>query len=543
MSPRRHFTTGPAARGFGRMLRERRSELRLTLEKVAELVPCSVQHISEIERGERYASLPSITRIDWALSGSGLLAEWVLMLILEQLTLHHPVYATSRGWEGDEPARNVRGEELDATGIRARVESIVSDLRRHARIGADGSAVATAPPDQALSSASVPVHHGGHERRDAAEAAAPAATGRIDSGPWVRLWLDGRPCAVHLLVADVELADAAAADVTPGAGMERRSFIRIGGLGSLGAAAGVTGGVLRLSSVNPRVLDYLEREAERLPRDFWSGPEEVHFSRVEDAYQLADGYLAELPRLRDQVRLHRITARLAVLRANREVFSGRLGGAERWYRLATERAMEAGDHGLALWALADLAMTRAWTGAAARDILDIVARARHLSGAQPGAATAMLAAVEARAQARVGDRGALTQRLAEAEAELDLAPSSERVASVFGFTDAMRMHEAAVAWVIAGDPRQAEREARQAIALYEPWHRTDLQVVRLHLATALADQGRPDEACAVAREGLPGGAAQPSGWAAHAAAQFDRHLDPYGDTAAVREFRQLGAPT
>lgn len=97
MSSKRGFNTGPAARSFGHMLRQRRNELGLTLEKVAELAPCSVQHLSELERGERYASLPSVVRIDWALSGSGLLSEWMLELVLEQLSLHHPVYATSRG--------------------------------------------------------------------------------------------------------------------------------------------------------------------------------------------------------------------------------------------------------------------------------------------------------------------------------------------------------------------------------------------------------------------------------------------------------------
>jgi hypothetical protein len=139
-------------------------------------------------------------------------------------------------------------------------------------------------------------------------------------------------------------------------------------------------------------------------------------------------------------------------------------------------------------------MTRAWTGAAPQDVLSIAAEARHLGGGQPGAAAAMLAATEARALARTGDRAALMEKQSLAEAELDRAISSERVPSVFGFTDAMRMLDAAAAWVLVGRPQEAEREARQAITLYQPWHWTDLAVVRLHLAAALADQGRSDEA-------------------------------------------------
>jgi hypothetical protein len=177
-------------------------------------------------------------------------------------------------------------------------------------------------------------------------------------------------------------------------------------------------------------------------------------------------------------------------------------------------------------------MTRAWTGAAPQDVLSIAAEARHLGGGQPGAAAAMLAATEARALARTGDRAALMEKQSLAEAELDRAISSERVPSVFGFTDAMRMLDAAAAWVLVGRP--------------QPWHWTDLAVVRLHLAAALADQGKPDEACAVAREALPGRPAHPdhhSGWIAHAASELDQHLEPYQGVTAVQDVRDLVAST
>jgi tetratricopeptide (TPR) repeat protein len=458
------------------------------------------------------------------------------------------VYATSRGWS-PHPGTNTSGEELDAAAIMARVDDLLAHLRRAARIAVEvRPSVAGTDPNRGLSSRSAWVHHGEDEPVDVAlvDHVLPGGSGRIDACSPLLLWVEGRPCTVRLLVGDMEPDDAAAAGVTLGDRMKRRTFITIGGLGALGAAAGSASGLVRLSSTDPRVLDYLEREAERLPLDFWSGPESAHFPRVEDAYELANSFLGELPRLRDQVRLHRVSARLAVLRAESEVFRGRLDAAERWYRLAGERAVEAGDTWLALWALAHLAMTRAWTGAAPQDVLSIAAEAHHLGGGQPGAAAAMLAATEARALARMGDRAALMEKLSLAEAELDRAPSSERVPSVFGFTDAMRMLDAAAAWVLVGRPQEAEREARQAITQYQPWHWTDLAVVRLHLAAALADQGKPDEACAVAREALPGRPAHPdhhSGWIAHAASELDQHLEPYRGMTAVQEFRDLVAST
>jgi tetratricopeptide (TPR) repeat protein len=359
-------------------------------------------------------------------------------------------------------------------------------------------------------------------------------------------WLDGRPVLVRVVVVEVEEDEAAAAGVPPGDGMNRRTFIAIGGLGTLGTAVGPASGLAHLSSVNPRVVDYLEREAERLPLDFWAGPAAPHLPRVESAYDLANSMLGELPRLRDQVRLHRVTARLAVLRAHSEAFRNRLDQVEAWHRLAVERAVEAGDTGLALWGFASLAEMRAHTGAAPQEVLAIAAEARHLGGGHSGAAAAMLAATEARAHARLGDRAALVESLRLAEVELDRAAPGERVPSVLGFTDAKRMRHAAAAWVLAGEPREAEREARQAITLYAPWHWTDLAAVRLNLATALADQGRPDEACAVAREVLQGCPVHPdfrAGWVVHAVAEFDHHVERYEGMRTVQEYRELVTST
>jgi transcriptional regulator with XRE-family HTH domain/tetratricopeptide (TPR) repeat protein len=550
MAPQRAPSTGPAARSFGRILRQRRQELRLTLEQVAELVPCSVQHLSEIERGVRYASLPLLVRIDWALSGVGALAGWASALIVEQLSLHQPVFATSRGRGPLDPATNTSGEELDAAAITARADELLAHLRRCAAMTPDErSAAAAGAPDAGLSSPGAWVHHGEDEPRDRdaalVEHILSGGSGQVGACPPLRLWLDDRPVLVRLLVVDVEIDGAPGGKLPPGGGMNRRTFIAIGGLGTLGTAAASASRVAHLSSANPRVLDYLEREAERLPLDFWAGSLAPLFPRIEDAYELANSLLGEPLRLRDQVRLHRVTARLAVLRAESEGFRGRLGAAERWYRLAGERAAEAGDAGLALWALARLAMTRAWTGADPQEVIEIAAEARHLSGGQPGAAASMLAAAEARAHARLGDRVALMENLRLAEAELGRAPSNERVPSVFAFTDAMRMLDVAAAWVLAGEPQEAEREARQAIALYAPWHRTDLAVVRLSLATALADQGRPDEACAMAREALPGHDAHPddrirlqSSWIVHGVSELDHHLERYQGMRVVQEFRE-----
>jgi hypothetical protein len=67
-------------------------------------------------------------------------------------------------------------------------------------------------------------------------------------------------------------------------------------------------------------------------------------------------------------------------------------------------------------------------------------------------------------------------------------------------------------------------------------------VVRLSLATALADQGRPDEACAVAGEVVRGCSVHPdfrAGWVVHAVSELDHHVEPYQGMRAVQEFPEL----
>jgi hypothetical protein len=82
---------------------------------------------------------------------------------------------------------------------------------------------------------------------------------------------------------------------------------------------------------------------------------------------------------------------------------------------------------------------------ALEEVLTIAAEAHHLGGGHPGAAAAMLAAAEARAHARLGDRAALLEKLRLAEVDLGRAPSSERVPSVFGSPDPRRMLDAGAA--------------------------------------------------------------------------------------------------
>ena len=113
----------------------------------AELVPCSVQHLSEVERGERYASLPLLARVEWALSGTGVRADRVLALVLEQLGLHQP----AAGWSRT-PATDTSGEELDAEAITARVDKLLAHVRRTARVAVERRpSAAGTDPDPGLS--------------------------------------------------------------------------------------------------------------------------------------------------------------------------------------------------------------------------------------------------------------------------------------------------------------------------------------------------------------------------------------------------------
>jgi hypothetical protein len=200
------------------------------------------------------------------------------------------------------------------------------------------------------------------------------------------------------------------------------------------------------SSLPTMVLDYVEREAQRLAFDFWKVPEVTLFGRIDDTYHMADALLSAANRLRDQIRLYHATAQLAVMRGKVEAFNDRHAAAEEWYTIGKDRALEVGDSDLAVWSLVYIAAGRSY-GGAARQVLESIEEGRFLASGQVTAAHARLVMLEGRARALLGDIDGVHLALRDAEQLLSQCSTAELEPSIFGCSHAIRMKDAAVALV------------------------------------------------------------------------------------------------
>ena len=59
------------ARGFGRVIRERRRQLDLTQEEVAQRIETSVPYIGHLEAAKRHPSRKVVVKLSEALAGCG----------------------------------------------------------------------------------------------------------------------------------------------------------------------------------------------------------------------------------------------------------------------------------------------------------------------------------------------------------------------------------------------------------------------------------------------------------------------------------------
>jgi tetratricopeptide (TPR) repeat protein len=142
-----------------------------------------------------------------------------------------------------------------------------------------------------------------------------------------------------------------------------------------------------------------------------------------------------------------------------------------------------------------------------RAMTDAVALARRGQERVPpeptsAAVVARLLAMEARGLAATGNRAASGQALGEAERVLGTVAVDEPSPWTSPFDLAALASEAAECWRQLGQLKEAERQARQALALRTGDRTRSRAFGRLKLAEIYIAQRRYDEACAVGREVL-----------------------------------------
>lgn len=179
---------------------------------------------------------------------------------------------------------------------------------------------------------------------------------------------------------------------------------------------------------------------------------------------LLDGLLARPHRARDRLELARLTAGLYGLVAIVQHDRGANGAAHRWFAMAQSAARQAGDRRALAWLLARQAMVPLNFGSAATAV-GLARQARRQAGNAPSAASALAAAVSARAFAALGDVEAATRAVLDArKLQADIG-EAEQADTWFGYPPQKHHIHLSHALTLLGRADDADVEQRAALAL------------------------------------------------------------------------------
>ncbi|RSN56600.1 helix-turn-helix domain-containing protein [Actinomadura sp. WAC 06369] len=203
-----------------------------------------------------------------------------------------------------------------------------------------------------------------------------------------------------------------------------------------------------------------------------------------------------------QCRLSRVAAALAILSADALMKLGDIRQARAWYGTAKTAADDTGDPQLRALVRAQEAMLPYYYG----DLTETVHLAREaqaLGRATPSSPTALAAAAEARALARLGDHRSSMSALGRAQQLFSQIKGSNTGALAFDFTEQRLYLYMSGTFAHLPNFHKADAVHQSALALCRP--RTpsiDPSLVKLDQATSLAHNARPAEACELATQTL-----------------------------------------
>jgi len=202
-------------------------------------------------------------------------------------------------------------------------------------------------------------------------------------------------------------------------------------------------------------------------------------------------------------RLTRVTAHMAGLMCLALVKLDERPAFRRWARTARIAASEAGDPVTLAWVRAQEAYGHYYSGNI-NEALDVARYAQEVTRGFPCVGTALAAALEARAHARLGRHAETQEALRRAEAILaELDPDSTSQ-SAFSYTEAqLRFHEGS-AYTHLHDTKAAWTAQRRALELVPANDYTDRTLTRLDRAICLAHDGDGTGAVQYAVQALSG---------------------------------------
>lgn len=228
-----------------------------------------------------------------------------------------------------------------------------------------------------------------------------------------------------------------------------------------------------------------------------AAPEEF-LQRVADEFDSIQVLLSQRQPLGIQKRLYRVMGQYAGLIAIAVSEAG--WNALPWYRTALRAAEEGEDNSLAAWSLTHRSTTYLYTGDFARAV-QLAQEAQDRAGSRNSAAGSLAAAMEARAQARLGRR---TETLAAIQRSDDafgrLGPAETRVNLLGTFEHVLRFFQSYALTAIGQTDTALEVQGR-ALSLGQG-NIVDASLLQLDMATCLLARGQHDEGCHLAGETL-----------------------------------------
>jgi hypothetical protein len=216
--------------------------------------------------------------------------------------------------------------------------------------------------------------------------------------------------------------------------------------------------------------------------------------------------------------------------------------ARAYFRVAVQAADDAGSPDLAAWALATHSLIPTYTGdpaAALKLLRDAQDRAHgHASNSR----LAWLAALEARAQAGLGDAAASLAALGQADRAIERAePAGGRFATDFfdrprlaGFRGASHL--------LLGQPKAAQAALADVLALRDRADVKGRSLARLDLAQAYVQDRAVDEACAAVVDALAIRHENRVGPIMRRTREVRTLLEPWRDEQQVRELDEQLRP-
>ena len=290
-------------------------------------------------------------------------------------------------------------------------------------------------------------------------------------------------------------------------------------------------------SVDDRRLDELDGNATRYGLKVIKDPPATVLDDAMLDFMSVRRLVKERQRIRHQIRLSRIGAKLAIVIGEVLFLSESFSAANRWYGVAQHAARDAGDQMLFDIALASNAYLPSYSGDP-HGVLALVTPRLEQTAIAPSPGVAWLYAFAGKAHAALGERDAFRQSMDASRKALAASRPDTIRPGVHSFLPEKIWFYESTSYAWLGDAQGAIQAADEALSLYDLSNTTVPALIRIDRASGLAQAGEVPEACRYATWALSDPHTVHASSVVRRARQFDGMLGD-GRHPAVRDWREF----